>query len=561
MFLPTSREEMGKLHWTYLDVILISGDTYIDSPFIGVSVIGQTLLKAGYKVGIIAQPDITSPEDISRLGEPRHFWGVTAGSVDSMIANYTATGKKRKKDDYTPGGINNRRPDRATIVYTNLIKRSFKNTKPIVLGGIEASLRRFAHYDYWDNRIRRSILFDSKADFLVYGMAEKSILQLADRLARGENSKNLRGICYISRDAGEGNLILPSFSEVKEDKTKFISMFHMFYQNQDPFQGKGLAQQQDGRYLIQNPPLYPLSEKELDRIYELDYEREVHPHYQKRGSVRAMDTIKFSVTSHRGCFGECNFCAITVHQGKYVQSRSEQSIIREVRQLTKDKSFKGYILDVGGPTANMYGMECPNKSQESHCQKKRCLFPSVCNNLDLNHQRQIKLLKNIRKIKNIKKSFIASGIRYDLIMSDKKNGKNYLKELILHHISGQLKIAPEHIKKDVLSLMGKQDNHSLREFKKLFEQINLQVAKKQYLTYYFMAAHPGCREKDMISLKQFIKKELSIKPEQIQIFIPAPSTYSSVMYYTGRNPFNGKSIFVEKETKHKEKQKKLITNS
>lgn len=560
MYLPTTRAEMEKLSWEKLDIILITGDTYIDSPYLGISVIGKVLLKAGYRVGIIAQPDISSPDDICRLGEPGLFWGVTAGSVDSMIANYTATGKKRKKDDYTPGGINNRRPDRATIVYVNLIKRYFKNTCPIILGGIEASLRRIAHYDFWDNRIRRSILFDSKADILAYGMAEKSVVQLAERLTKKKDISNIRGICYISNTPGEKSLIIPSFSEIKQDKEKFIQMFHQFYENQDPFHGKTLAQQQDNRYLIHNPPSYPLSEKELDEIYDLDFERDVHPYYRKDGLVRALDTIKFSVTSHRGCIGECNFCAITVHQGKYIQSRSEESIINEIKRLTMDKDFKGYILDVGGPTANMYTMGCADQKRDSHCLKKRCLFPSICKNLSLNHQPLINLLRKIRKIKGIKKVFVASGIRYDLVMADKKNGMNYLKEIILYHISGQLKIAPEHVEEKVLSLMGKGDNKYLTSFKKLFDRINRQSGKKQFLTYYFIAGHPGCREKDMISLRQFIQKELHIHPEQLQIFIPTPSTYSAVMYYTGLDPFTGNDIFVEKKVKNKEKQKKLIIN-
>ncbi len=559
MFLPTTKEEMKKLHWVNLDIILVTGDTYIDSPFIGVSVIGKLLLKAGYKVGIIAQPDINSPDDIGRLGEPQLFWGVTAGCLDSMIANYTATGKKRKKDDLTPGGINNRRPDRATIVYTNLIKRYFKNSKPIVLGGIEASLRRVAHYDFWDNQIRRSILLDSKADFLVYGMAEKSIVQLAERLSHQESVAGLRGICYISRLPAENSIILPSFTEVKGDRKKFIEMFNLFYEHQNPFSGKTLSQRYTDRYLIHNPPSYPLTEKELDAIYELDYEREVHPFYQKWGVVRAQDTIKFSVTSHRGCFAECNFCAITVHQGRYLQSRSQDSIIREIEKLSQRKDFKGYILDVGGPTANMYKMGCSKKNSGDYRRGKRCLFPSFCAQLVIDHGPQIKLLRAIRKIKGIKKVFVASGVRYDLVLADQKNGENYLKELINHHLSGQLKIAPEHIEPAILNLMGKGNHHLLSSFKKLFDRINQKAKQKQYLTYYFMAAHPGCREKDMLRLKQYIKQELQIKPEQVQIFIPAPATYSAVMYYTGRDPFTGKKIFVERAVKKKDKQKRIIT--
>jgi len=558
MFLPATREEMEKLQWKYLDVILVSGDTYIDSPYIGISIIGQVLLKAGYKVGIIAQPAINLPEDIQRLGEPRLFWGITAGSVDSMIANYTATGKKRKKDDYTPGGRNNCRPDRATIVYSNLIKHYFKNTRPIVLGGIEASLRRLAHYDYWDNQIRRSILFDTKADILVYGMAEKSILQLADKIVRRENYRAIRGICYISNFPEKESIILPSFSEVKKDKQKFIQMFHQFYQNQDPYHGKILSQKYGNRYLIQNPPAFPLTEKELDKIYELDYQRDVHPFYKRMGPVRALDTIKFSVTSHRGCFGECNFCAITVHQGKIVQSRSEGSIIQEVKKLSKDKDFKGYILNIGGPTANMYGMGCERHGIKGHCLTKRCLFPEICPNLNISHVTQVNLLRKIRGIEGVKKVFISSGIRFDLVMKDKKNGRRYLKNVIQYHTSGQLKIAPEHIDKDILTLMGKENGYNVGDFKKMFDSINQRMHKKQYLTYYFIAAHPGCSDKEMITLKRYIQRELHIRPEQVQIFIPAPSTYSGVMYYTRIDPFSGKTIFVEKRTKNKEKQKKLI---
>ena len=561
MFLPTTREEMEKLNWDNLDVIIVTGDTYIDSSFIGAPLIGKLLLDAGYRVGIIAQPALNSPDDICRLGEPELFWGVTAGSLDSMVANYTATGKRRKKDDFTPGGINNRRPDRATIVYSNLIKQYFKDTRPIVLGGIEASLRRLAHYDFWDNRIRRSILLDSKAEYLIYGMAEKSVLQFVELLsANPDKITEVRGICYISKTPVQDSIELPSFIEVKKDKKKFTEMFHLFYENQNPLTAKVLSQKYDNRYLIHNPPSYPLSQKELDTIYELDYEREVHPYYGKFGRVKALDTIKFSVTSHRGCFGECNFCAITVHQGKCIQSRSQESIIKEIKLLTQHKDFKGYILDVGGPTANMYGMECTKNKKGNYCTEKRCLFPSICSNLSVSHKAQIELLKAIRKIKGIKKVFVASGIRYDLIMADGKNGQHYLSEIIECHLSGQLKIAPEHIEPEVLSLMGKGDQSQLGRFKKQFDKNNKKKGLKQYLTYYLMAAHPGCREEDMIHLKDFIKRELKLNPKQVQIFIPAPSTYSALMYYTEQNPFTGERIFVEKNIKNKDKQKKILTN-
>lgn len=560
MFLPTTKEEMEKLGWMSLDIIIVTGDTYIDSYFIGAAVVGKVLLNAGYRVGIIAQPAIDSPQDICRLGEPKLFWGVTAGSIDSMIANYTATGKKRKKDDLTPGGINNRRPDRATIVYCNLIRRYFKNTKPIVIGGIEASLRRIAHYDFWDNQIRRSILLDSKANILVYGMAEKSLLELAEQMKKSDYLTQLRGICYISKLPAPDSIILPSFSQVRKDPNKFIEMFHLFYKNQNPYSGKTLSQKYDDRYLIHNPPSFPLTTKALDTIYELDYQREVHPYYSKWGKVRALDTIKFSLTSHRGCFGECNFCAITVHQGKCIQSRSQSSILKEVKKLTYRKDFKGYILDVGGPTANMYSLGCMKKRMGDYCVGRRCLVPTFCTNLSVDHKEQIKLFKNIRKIKGVKKVFVASGIRYDLVLADHKNGEQYLRQLIRNHISGQLKIAPEHIDSKILTLMGKAKCNLVKNFKKLFDRINSQEGLKQYLTYYFMAAHPGCQEEDMFHLKEFIKKELKIKPQQVQIFIPAPSTYSAVMYFTEKNPFTGEKIYVEKKSKKRDNQKKIITN-
>jgi len=558
MFLPTSREEIKRLSWKKLDIIIVTGDTYLDSPYIGAAVIGKVLFAAGYKVGIIAQPDLNSEIDITRLGEPAIFWGITAGSVDSMVANYTALKKKRRKDDFTPGGENTKRPNRATIVYCNLIKKYFKNTKPLVLGGIEASLRRITHYDYWDDKIRKSILFDSKADILIYGMGEKSVLELAEKLESGEDFKKIRGLCYISPQPQEGFIILPSYQEVQEDKQKFITMFHDFYLNNDPLTAKGLCQKQDSRYLIQNPPNYTLSQKRLDQIYDLDYEREVHPYYRKDGSVKALETIKFSIPTHRGCYGDCNFCSIAVHQGRTIQQRSEKSILKEVKLLASMKDFKGYILDLGGPTANMYGIECQKKLKLGSCPNKRCLYPQICANLQINHQAQIEILKKIRKIKGIKKVFVASGIRYDMLLEDQKYGEEYLRELIKHHISGQLKIAPEHIEDNVLEKMGKPDQGYLKKFKDKFFQINKELKKKQFLTYYLIAAHPGCKEEDMQRLKKFTSQELKINPEQVQIFTPLPSTYSTLMYYTEIDPFNQKLIFVEKNLKKKERQKEIV---
>ncbi|MBE3036741.1 MAG: YgiQ family radical SAM protein [Candidatus Atribacteria bacterium] len=558
MFLPTTREEMKELSWDKLDVIIVTGDTYIDSPYIGAAVIGKVLYSAGYKVGIIAQPDTEGEKDISRLGEPALFWGVTAGSVDSMVANYTALKKRRIKDDFTPGGKNTKRPDRAAIVYSNLIRKYFKNTVPIVLGGIEASLRRIAHYDYWDDKIRRAILFDAKADILVYGMGEKSVLKLARNLKAGKDWRDIRGICYISPHSREEYAILPSYQEVREDKKKFLSMFHTFYLNNDPLTAKGLCQQQDSRYLIQNPPSYPLVQKELDKVHDLPYEREVHPYYKKEGEVEALKTIKFSITTHRGCYGECNFCSITVHQGKVIQGRSEKSILREAKLLTKLGDFKGYILDVGGPTANMYGIECQKKLKSGSCTDKRCLYPQICPSLKINHKKQMEILNKIRRIEGVKKVFVASGIRYDMLLGDQKYVEKYLRELVKYHISGQLKIAPEHTENNVLEKVGKPDQGYVKRLRDKFLQINKEEKKKQFLTYYLIAAHPGCREGDMVRLKEYTSKELKLNPEQVQIFTPTPSTYSTLMYYTEIDPFSGKVIYAEKNLKKKGRQKEIV---
>lgn len=558
MFIPTTKAELRKIGWKELDVIIVSGDTYIDSPFIGSSIIGKLLINAGYKVGIIAQPDLNSEKDIVRLGEPKLFWGVTSGSIDSMVANYTALKKHRRKDDLTPGYLNNRRPDRATIVYTNLIRRYFKNTKPIILGGIEASLRRIAHYDYWEDKIRRSILFDSKADYIVYGMAELTILEISQKLQNNESIQDTRGICYIDKKTKSNFVELPSYEDVVTDKNKFIQMFNIFYKNNDPITARGLVQKHGDRYLIHNPPAYPPSTEELDKFYELDFERDVHPYYKKLGKVKALETIQFSITSHRGCFGECNFCAIGVHQGKHIISRSEKSIIEETKTLTSHENFKGYIYDVGGPTANMYDMKCKIKKHTGLCLNKNCTFPNPCDKLDLNHNSQIQLLKKIRKLPKIKKVFIASGIRYDLVVADKISGRKYLEEISKHHISGQIKIAPEHIEDSVLQLMRKPSAKYLETFKNQFDQINKNLNKKQYITYYFIAAHPGCSELEMNKLKSYIKSKLKINPEQVQIFTPLPSTYSALMYYTEIDPFTGKKLYVEKNLSKKNKQKEII---
>ncbi|WP_294708042.1 YgiQ family radical SAM protein [uncultured Fusobacterium sp.] len=559
MFLPTTIEEVKKLGWNYLDIILISGDTYIDSSYNGSALIGKWLYKHGFKVGIIAQPDINSDVDIKRLGEPKLYWAVSAGCVDSMVANYTATKKKRRSDDFTPGGENTKRPDRASIAYTNLIKRHFKNSEvPIVLGGIEASLRRITHYDYWSNNLRRPLIFDAKADILSYGMGEKSMLELARAIRDKKDWRDIRGLSYISKEIKEGYLELPSYENCVKDKKEFIKAFETFYHNCDSILSKGLYQKCGDRYLIQNPPSENFSSRELDAIYSMEFERDVHPYYKKMGEVRALDTIKTSVTTHRGCYGECNFCAIAIHQGRTVISRTEDSIVDEVKEITKMKKFKGNIADVGGPTANMYQVECKKKLKFGACQDRRCLYPQKCPALKIDHSKQIDLLKRLKGIDKIKKIFIASGIRYDMILDDKKCGQMYMEEIIKDHVSGQMKIAPEHTEDKVLSLMGKQGKAPLKEFKEKFYQINKKLGKKQFLTYYLIAAHPGCNEKDMLDLKRFASAELRVNPEQVQIFTPTPSTYSTLMYYTEMDPFTGKKLFVEKDNGKKQKQKDIL---
>ncbi len=558
MLLPTTPTELKKLGWNQPDIILVTGDAYIDSPYIGVALIGRVLANAGYRVAIIAQPDVKSDADIRRLGEPKLFWGITGGCMDSMVANYTATKKKRHTDDLTPGGKNNCRPDRAVVVYANLIRQYFKSIKPLVLGGVEASLRRIAHYDYWSDSIRRSILFDSRADILAYGMAEKAILEIALKLNAGQDINNIRGTCIISAEPPQDFVELPAYEKVVDDKKAFIKMFQTFYSNNDPLTARGLYQKHGNRYLVHHLSQAHLTVEELDQIYALDYTREVHPHYQTQGKVRAMDTIKFSLTTHRGCYGECNFCSIGLHEGRRIISRSEESILSEARKIAARKDFKGYIVDVGGATANMYGIDCPRKQTQGACQDKRCLYPKVCASLKPDHSRQIRLLENLRKIKGIKKVFVASGIRYDLLEADKKHCAGYMQELVRHHVSGQLKIAPEHVTPGVLKLMGKPQAQSLTNFKKLFEKSNRESGKKQFLTYYFIAAHPGCTEDDMRELKSFAGRELKLNPEQVQIFTPLPSTYSALMYWTGIDPVSGRKIYVEKDTVKKQKQKDIV---
>ena len=554
MFLPISMEEVKSLGWDYIDVILVTGDAYIDSPFSGTAVIGKYLLKHGFRTAVISQPEIDSDKDITVFGEPRLFWGISAGCVDSMVANYTATGKPRKMCDFTPNGINNKRPDRASIVYTGLIRRFFKNTKPIVLGGIEASLRRIAHYDFKTDKVRRSILFDAKADYIIYGMGEVPVLEFARALQNNEDVKNIKGLCYISKELCDDALILPSFDEASSDKNKFHQMFKIFSDNSEAQSAKKLAQKTGDRYLIQNPPAY-YDDEILDEVCDISFERAVHP--KINGKVKALETIKTSVISHRGCFGGCSFCAIAVHQGRRVISRSISSIIKEVESITQMKGFNGIISDLGGPTGNMYMMKCKKMEKLGACTHKSCLYPNVCASMNIDHKPILNLLEKVGSIKGVKKVFATSGIRADLAVNDKLNGQNYIAEIAKNHVSGQLKMAPESADSKVLKAMKKPDNKSFLEFCRIYKEYSKKFHKNQFISCYFIAAHPGENEKEAQNTHNFIEKYLDFSPEQVQIFTPTPSTWATCAYYTGLDE-DGNKIYVEKQLSKKEKYKSII---
>lgn len=551
MFLPTTAAELKSLGWKQPDIILVTGDTYIDSPQIGAAVIGKYLWKHGFKTALIAQPAVGDGRDITRLGAPALFWGVTAGSIDSMVANYTRLKKFRHQDDYTPGGVNVR-PNRATIAYTNLIRQHFKPTQPIVLGGIEASLRRIAHYDCWDDAVRRSLLFDAKADILAYGMAEKTVLELAAAFRNGVDWRNIKGICYIASTPAEGRILLPSFDEVAAHKPAFRRMSLLFDQHAD-HPSPGFIQQHGDRFLIHNPPPPSLSTAELDEVSDLEFAGDAHPYY-KTGEIRALATIKQSITTHRGCIGQCNFCAIAVHQGRQVVSRSPQSIMAEAARISQAAGFNGIIYDVGGPTANMYGLSC---RKGWACQNKHCLMPKICPQLGFGHRAQIEILRRLLGLTGIKKVFVASGIRPDLVMADQEQGQRYIAQLARHHVSGQIKLAPEHSESAVLKLMNKPAPESLIKFKDAFDSACAASDKSYYMTYYLMAAHPGCTKEHMQRLKSFLASGLKTTPEQVQIFTPTPATLSTAMYHC-ETDMAGNKIFCEKNLQAMQKQKELI---
>ncbi len=559
-FLPMSIKEVKRRGWEELDIILITGDAYVDHSSYGTAVIGRVLEKRGYRVGIISQPDWRDTKDFQKLGKPKLFFGITAGNMDSMVANYTANKKPRKKDDYSPGGQAGLRPDRAVIVYANRIREAFGDVI-IVIGGIEASLRRFAHYDWWDNTVRRSIIFDARADILVYGMGERQIIEIADRIKQGKGLKHILGTATIAKDVedsikeGTDFIEIPSYEEVKNDKEKFNEAFRLIYTNQDPFRGKTIIQKHGNRYLVQYPPQPPLSEREMDEIYELPYTRNPHPSYDASGGIPGFETVRFSIISHRGCCGECSFCGLYMHQGRIVQSRSKHSILKEAKLISERKDFRGTITDVGGPTANLYKAKCPLWDKKGACINRKCLIPKKCNNLKLGLRDCIDLYKEILNISKVKHVFIESGIRYDLISG--KDGEEYLVAICKNHISGQMKVAPEHCVDRVLKLMNKPPIECYERFVERFKEVNAKLKKDQYLVHYFITAHPGSTLEDAYAMSRYLKKK-NIYPEQIQDFMPLPMTTSGCMYYTEIDPFTGEKIYVAKTFKERKMHRALI---
>jgi len=557
--LPTSREEMNERGWKELDFLFITGDAYVDHPSFAHAVITRVLESKGYRVGIIAQPDWKTPDSIAIMGKPNLGVLVSAGNLDSMLSNYTAAKKKRKSDRYSPGGRGGRRPDRATIVYCNMARSLWKDV-PIIIGGIEASLRRFVHYDYWSDRLRRPILMDSKADLLVWGMGEKTIIQIAQKLEKGvpiSEIRDVRGTCYISKDLEklEEFVELPSWEEILQDKKAFAKAHLLVEHELDPLTGKTIVQKVVDRYLVQNPPQLPLTEEELDQIYELPYTRKAHPSYDALGGVPALEEVQFSITAHRGCFGSCSFCALSAHQGKIIQKRSDSSIIKEAKKLTQMENFKGYIHDVGGPTANFHEKACKLQERGTFCKDQQCTWPSCCPNLRKANNNYMRLLRKIRSLPGIKKVFVRSGIRYDYIMAE--NNRAFLEELCEHHVSGQLKIAPEHCSKRVLDLMRKPPKEVFLKFKKMYEAVNRSLGKKQFLVPYLISSHPGSTLEDAIELAEFLR-DIHYQPEQVQDFIPTPGTLSTCMYYSEINPYTGEKIFVAKTAKEKAMQRALL---
>ena len=559
-FLPICKEDMEKRGWTQLDFVYVSGDAYVDHPSFGPAIITRILESYGYKVGIIAQPDWKDKNSVTILGEPRLGFLVSAGNMDYMVNHYSVSKKRRRTDAYTPGGVAGHRPDYAAVVYGNLIRQTYKHT-PIILGGIEASLRRMAHYDYWSNKLKRSILLDSGADIISYGMGERSIIAIAEALDAGLDVKDITYIdgtvCKVKDlDSVYDYIRLPSYEDLKTDKLEYARSFYTQYCNTDPFSGKRLVEPyNDHLYVVQNPPSKPLTMEEMDQVYSYPYMRTWHPSYDAAGGVPAIQEVKFSLISNRGCFGGCSFCALTFHQGRIIQTRSHESLVEEAKMMTQDKEFKGYIHDVGGPTANFRAPSCQKQLTKGVCPNKQCLFPKPCKNLRADHRDYIKLLRELRKIDGVKKVFIRSGIRFDYVLADPDD--TFLRELCEYHVSGQLKVAPEHVSDPVLQKMGKPEYSVYQKFVEKYNQMNKKLRKDQYLVPYLMSSHPGSTLKEAVNLAEHLR-DFGYMPEQVQDFYPTPSTLSTCMYYTGVDPRNMQPVYVPKNPHEKAMQRALI---
>ena len=557
-FLPVTREEMEKRGIFQPDFVYISGDAYVDHPSFGAAIITRLLESRGYSVGMIPQPDWKKKESIAVFGEPRLAFLVSAGNMDSMVNHYTVSRKHRKTDAYSPGGKMGLRPDRAVTVYSNLIRQTYKDV-PIILGGIEASLRRLAHYDYWADTMKHSVLLDSGADLISYGMGERSILKIAEALDMGipvEHITNIPGTVYRTKEPPQKGIRLPSYEEVSTEKKAYAESFRIQYENTDPFTGKILIESYGGKgYIVQNPPSMPLNQKEMDEVYGLPYAGYYHPMYEKVGKIPAIEEIRFSLTSNRGCFGGCNFCALAFHQGRIVQTRSQKSILEEAEKFTKEPDFKGYIHDVGGPTADFRHPSCKKQITKGICTNRQCLFPKPCKNLDADHKDYLELLRKLRKLPGVKKVFIRSGIRFDYVNEDPS--PEFLEELVRYHISGQLRVAPEHVSDRVLYYMGKPEHQVYEKFIQRFYKINEKYGMKQYAVPYLMSSHPGCTMKEAVKLAEYVRN-MGFMPEQVQDFYPTPSTMSTCMYYTGIDPRTGEKVYVPKDPREKAMQRALL---
>ena len=559
-FLPLCRKDMEERGWEQVDFVYVCGDAYVDHPSFGHAVITRLLEAHGYNVGIIAQPDWKEKTSVMEYGEPRLAFLVSAGNMDSMVNHYSVSKRPRRTDAYTPGGVMGKRPDYAAVVYGNLIRQTYKKT-PVILGGIEASLRRMAHYDYWSDRLKRSVLLDSGADLISYGMGERSILEIAEALEAGIDVKDLTfipGTVFRAKslDSVYDPVILPGFEEMKQDKLLYARSFYTQYCNTDPIKGRCLAEPYgEHLYVVQNPPSRPLGQEEMDEVYGYPYMRTYHPSYEKDGGVPAIAEVKFSLISNRGCFGGCSFCALTFHQGRILQTRSHESLLDEAVKMTEDPDFKGYIHDVGGPTANFRQPSCDKQLEHGVCKNRQCLYPKPCRNLKVDHKDYVRLLRKLREIPKVKKVFIRSGIRFDYVMADPDD--TFFRELCAYHVSGQLKVAPEHVSDAVLSRMGKPENKVYQAFVKKYKRINQELGKDQYLVPYLMSSHPGSTLKEAVELAEYLR-DLGYMPEQVQDFYPTPSTISTCMYYTGVDPRDMKPVYVPKNPHEKAMQRALI---